>query len=160
MRASDVASDPPAGLFTLVGAQALTETPPQPHVVWLGEVRGRVYGLITSPIGYIMSVGADDIRRHAFVSAIQRCFLSEEFVSLMDVEPVDLDKIFYELGTSEFGNAAVDVGGTTVPCCAVVYRGVKFVGGFDQSLWPFTLARRAVERGAWPQLAVTMTTGG
>jgi hypothetical protein len=83
-------SSAPSRLFRLVGARALTETPLQPHVAWLGEVRGDVYGLITSPVGYAASIGDDDLRRHAFFAAIQRCFLSEEFLALMETESVDL----------------------------------------------------------------------
>jgi hypothetical protein len=97
---------------------------------------------------------AVSVRSSVRVSAIQRCFLSEEFISRMEAEPVDLDQIFADLGTAEFGTAAVDVQGTVVPCCRVVYRGVEFAGALDQVSRPFTIARRVAGLGAWPALAV------
>jgi hypothetical protein len=141
------------GVFVICGANALTETPLQPHVVWLGSVDGDVHGIITSALGYVDGANRSEVLRHAFISAIQRCFLSEELVDLMGTDPVDLDLVFEDLATTEFGDSKIEVDGASVVCRRTVYRGVEFACGHDPVRWPFTVARRSGASRDWPPLA-------
>lgn len=139
-------------MFVVQGARPVTDTPLQPHSVWLGERDQVIYGVITSPIVSSGGMPAQDLQRHALLGAVQRCYASEDFVRLLESGPFDIAKIFDDLATTSFGSTTVQVQGHPVLGCTVAYGGVAFVGGSDPMSWPFLVARRADVVGDWPAL--------
>ena len=154
MSRSDGSAPLAAELFTILGARPLSETPLQLHQVWIGELAGRVYGITTSPPGYV-SPGLDQekLQRHAAIAAIQRCFGSDDFVELLASKSADLDLIFSDLAETAMDEALLVVNDRYVPCSTMTYEEVEFASGSDPLRWPFTVARIAWSQEPWPVLA-------
>ena len=153
MKPSDQAVSGAPDLYVIPGARALTETPLQPNSVWLCELENVVYGVMTSPVFSSGGMAPSDLQRHAVLGAVQRCYVSEEFVRLMGSGPFDIAKIFDDLATVSFGSTTVKVEGNFVKGCTIDYGGLAFVGGHDPILWPFLIARRAELGEDWPTLS-------
>lgn len=141
-----------SGLFAIQGARPLTETPRQAHSVWLGELKSVVYGVMTSPVASSGGMPPTDLQRHALLGAIQRCYISEDFVRLLDSGPFDIARIFDDLATVSLGLSTVQVEEHSVKGCTIEYGGVAFVAGYDPVRWPFLIARRAERDDSWPTL--------